>query len=92
MVRYLSQRGDETTRMASIIHAVRDVWLFSSAQPDAYVDISVGFERKIAARLAHDSQTHDAEAVRAGWRERATRIGAEAGLPLAEAFVKLHLD
>ncbi len=73
-------------------HAVRDVWLFSSAQPDAYVDISVGFERKIAARLAHDSQTHDAEALRAGWRERAARIGAEAELPLAEAFVTLHLD
>ncbi len=73
-------------------HAVRDIWLFASVQPDAYVDISVGFARKIAARLAHDSQTHDAEALRAGWRERAARIGAEAELPLAEAFVKLHLD
>jgi len=30
--------------------------------------------------------------LRRGWRERAARIGAEAGLPLAEAFVVLHLD
>jgi len=73
-------------------HAVRDVWLFSSARPNAYVDISAGFERKIAARLTHESQTHDAEALRTGWRERAARIGAEAGLPLAEAFVTLHID
>lgn len=73
-------------------HAVRMVWLFSSARPDAYVDIRAGFARKIAARLAHDSQTHDSEALRRGWRARATRIGAEAGLELAEAFVVLRLD
>jgi LmbE family N-acetylglucosaminyl deacetylase len=73
-------------------HAVREVWLFSSAAPDAYVDVSASFERKIAARLAHSSQTSDAEALRAGWRDRAARIGASAGLTLAEAFVILHLD
>lgn len=73
-------------------HAVREVWLFSSNRPTAYVDISAGFERKIAARLAHGSQTRDPGALRAGWRERAARIGAEAGLPLAEAFVILGLD
>jgi len=73
-------------------HRVREVWLFSSTRADAYVDISAGFERKIMARLAHQSQTTDPEALRRGWRERAARIGAEAGLPMAEAFVVLHLD
>ena len=66
--------------------------MFSSDLPTSYVDIDAGFERKIAARLAHASQTRDPEALRRGWRERAARIGAEAGLPLAEAFVVIPLD
>lgn len=73
-------------------HAVGEVWLFASAAADAYVDIGAGFERKIAARLAHESQTADLEALRRGWRVRAARIGAPAGLALAEAFTVLHLD
>jgi LmbE family N-acetylglucosaminyl deacetylase len=73
-------------------HVVGEIWLFSSARPTAYVDIAAGFERKIAARLAHESQTRDREALRQGWHERAAGIGAEAGLGLAEAFVVLRLD
>lgn len=73
-------------------HAVGEVWLFASAAADAYVDIGAGFERKIAARLAHESQTADLEALRRGWRGRAAGIGAPAGLALAEAFTVLHLD
>jgi len=73
-------------------HRVREAWLFSSTIADTYVDISAGFERKIAARLAHASQTADAEALHQGWRERAARIGAEEGLVLAEAFTVLSLD
>ncbi len=73
-------------------HAIREVWLFASAAADACVDIATGFERKIAARLAHASQTPDPEALRAGWRERAARIGVPAGLPLAETFTVLRLD
>jgi LmbE family N-acetylglucosaminyl deacetylase len=73
-------------------HAVREVWLFSSAAADAYVDIRAGFERKIAARLAHVSQTGDATALRQSWRERAARIGAAEGLALAEAFTILSLE
>ncbi len=73
-------------------HAVGKIWLFSSARPTAYVDIAAGFERKIAARLAHESQTRDREALRQGWHERAAGIGAEVGLGLAEAFVVLRLD
>jgi len=73
-------------------HAVGQVWLFATTQPDAYVDIAAGFERKIAARLAHESQTKDPDTLRQGWQERAARGGAEVGLPMAEAFVILGLD
>jgi len=73
-------------------HAVRQAWLFSSAAPDTWVDIAAAFERKVAARLAHASQTADPEALGADWRERAAQIGAPVGLPLAESFVVLHFD
>ena len=36
-------------------HAVDEVWLFASDRPTAYIDIDAGFDRKIAARLAHAS-------------------------------------
>lgn len=73
-------------------HAVGTVWLFASADADTYVDITAGFARKIAARLAHVSQTGDAASLRVGWRERAARIGAPTDLPLAEAFTVLRLE
>jgi len=72
-------------------HHVREVWLFSSSAADSFVDISKGFERKIAARLAHKSQTVDAAALPISWRERAASIGQPAGLALAEAFIVLHV-
>jgi LmbE family N-acetylglucosaminyl deacetylase len=73
-------------------HAVREVWLFASAAATAYVDIGAGFARKIAARLAHASQTPDPAALPASWRGRDSRVGAAVGVPLAEAFTVLRLD
>lgn len=73
-------------------HAVRQVWLFASHAATAYVDIAAGFERKIAARLAHASQTPDPAALPASWRARAAAFGAPAGLDLAEAFTVLELS
>jgi len=73
-------------------HAVGKVWLFATTQPDVYVDITASFDRKIVARLAHESQTKDPDALRQGWRDRAMRIDEQARVPLAEAFVVLHLD
>ncbi len=73
-------------------HSVSHLWLFSTAIPNAYVDIATGMSKKIAARLAHRSQTSDPVDLAASWRKRAEDIGAHAGLPLAEAFVVLHLD
>ncbi len=73
-------------------HTVTAVWLFASAIAASHVDISASFERKIAARLQHQSQTTDADALRQGWRQRAAEIGAPAGIPLAEAFTVVTLD
>lgn len=73
-------------------HKVKQVWLFASAHADAYVDISAGFARKVAARLEHRSQTSDPEALATGWRRRAAAVGALADLHLAEAFTILTLD
>lgn len=73
-------------------HRVREVWLFSSALATAYVDISAGFERKLDARMAHESQTAEPDALARSWHSRAGQIGAPAGLSMAEAFTVLHLD
>lgn len=72
-------------------HVVPEVWLFSSSEPDHYVDITDGLAGKIAARLAHASQTSDPEALSASWRRRAEETGRQGGLPLAEAFKRLTL-
>ncbi len=73
-------------------HEVREVWLFASAIASEYVDISNGFERKIAARLAHESQTGDPVTLASSWRERFEKLGHSAGLSLAEAFTIVRLD
>lgn len=72
-------------------HRVAAVWLFASTAPTAYVDITAGWDRKLAARLLHGSQTPDPAALRVSWRQRAAAIGAPAGLALAEAFAVLPL-
>ena len=73
-------------------HNVRSVWLFASDTADRYVDISTSIDQKIDARLAHVSQTVDPDALRDGWRSRFAAVGAEAGLPFAEAFTCLDID
>ena len=73
-------------------HHVRQVWLGASTAATAVVDITASFDRKIAARLAHGSQTLDPARLPNDWRERAARIGAPAGVGLAEAFTVLSLD
>lgn len=67
-------------------HEVAEVWLFASTIAHHYVDISSSFERKIAARLAHESQTPDPAALKDNWRMRAQSVGIPAGLDMAEAF------
>ncbi len=72
-------------------HITPEVWLFASSQPDYVVDIGATFARKIAARLAHASQTSDAQALETAFRRRAEEIGRPAGLLLAEAFKRIEL-
>jgi LmbE family N-acetylglucosaminyl deacetylase len=72
-------------------HAVGEAWLFSSAAPDHYVDIATTLDAKIAARLAHASQTSDPDALAASWRRRAEETGRAGGVALAEAFKRLIL-
>lgn len=73
-------------------HKVSQVWLFASTTAESAVDITAGFERKLAARLAHASQTPDPAALARGWRARSASIGKHANLELAEAFTRLELD
>jgi len=63
-----------------------ETWLFSTAAPNRHLDIGPVFERKVAARLAHHSQTIDPDRLRADWIERARDAGVAAGLSCAEAF------
>jgi len=72
-------------------HITPEVWLFATSQPDHYVDISATFAYKIAARLAHASQTGDAQALEASFRRRAEETGQHTGLALAESFKRLVL-
>ena len=72
-------------------HAIAEAGLFSSDTPDYYVDISATLDIKIAARLAHASQTSDPAALAESWGRRAQEIGQAAGLSYAEAFKRVIL-
>ena len=67
-------------------HQVSHVWLFASEVADSFVDISETMGVKIEARLAHESQTENAEQLRTAWLRRAREIGEPAGTAFAEAF------
>jgi LmbE family N-acetylglucosaminyl deacetylase len=73
-------------------HAVEAVWLFASTRATAYVDIASTFEHKLAARLAHESQTIDPVTLAERWRLSAETVGARVELAVAEAFTVLNLD
>jgi len=72
-------------------HKVAELWLFGAQYPDLYVDISETLHLKIAALAAHQSQINDIEELAQRVRERAAEIGAERGLPYAEAFKVITL-
>jgi LmbE family N-acetylglucosaminyl deacetylase len=73
-------------------HAVQAVWLFASTRATAFVDVASTFERKLAARLAHESQTVDPVMLAERWRLSAAATGAPVKLAAAEAFTVLNLD
>lgn len=67
----------------------RAAWLFNTDRPDRLVDIGATFPAKVAARVAHASQTGDPAVLARRFRERAAATGAVAGLALAESFHEL---
>ena len=73
-------------------HAVREVYLWASEEPNLYIDITETFETKMAALGCHVSQVgHFMEAVRQRMEERAVKTGEGNGVPLAEAFHRVEM-
>jgi LmbE family N-acetylglucosaminyl deacetylase len=73
---------------------VREVWIAASPTPDAFVDITATFARKIAALRAHASQISDPAELEDRLRGWTSRTAAQAGLPeghLAEGFQILQM-
>lgn len=67
-------------------HKVAELWLYGSETPDTFIDVSATFQRKIEALKAHVSQVGTGETLEARVRERLEEVGAQHGLPMAEAF------
>ena len=74
-------------------HAVREVWLSGSLDPDLHVDIGgPPLEAKTAALACHKSQVGPhAEFIDEVVRARAEEAGAAAGVRYAEAFRRITL-
>lgn len=70
-------------------HRVRQILVASSLNADTWIDISETLDLKLEALRQHASQwdgRRDLEAVIRGW---AADTGAQAGLPAAEAFLRI---
>jgi LmbE family N-acetylglucosaminyl deacetylase len=73
--------------------AVAEVWLMAGAQPDAFVDITDAFDRKVAALTAHASQMTDVDAMTEMVRGWTSAMAQLADLPegrLAEGFMVVN--
>jgi LmbE family N-acetylglucosaminyl deacetylase len=71
---------------------VREIWYHGGPNPDHVVDITLTYPQKLAAVLAHSTQTSHTD-VEVWLRARLTATAAQGGLPegsLAEAFTVLH--
>lgn len=71
-------------------HRAETVYLFSTDQPDAWVDITETFDRKMAAIDCHSSQVGDRPDIAAQVRRCNRDYGQQAGTTYAEAFKMLH--
>jgi LmbE family N-acetylglucosaminyl deacetylase len=67
-------------------HAVPEILLFSTDEPNAWADITSTFERKLCALRAHESQVTRIPDLEGRIRERARLAGEPHGIELAEAF------
>ena len=71
-------------------HRVETVYLFATDRPDAWVDITETFDRKMAAIDCHRSQVGDRPDIAAQIRRCNRDYGQQAGTIYAEAFKVLH--
>jgi LmbE family N-acetylglucosaminyl deacetylase len=71
-------------------HRVRQILVASSPTPDTYVDISETIDLKIEALRQHVSQLDGRRDYLGTTRQWAIDTGAEAGLPYAEAFMRIY--
>ncbi len=70
-------------------HAVPEVWLTASQEPDTYVDITDTIDSKIEALLCHQSQMSEPDKMTIMIRHWAAEIAKAAGFPdgtMAEGF------
>lgn len=67
-------------------HKVAELWLYGSENPDTFIDISTTLATKVHALKAHASQVGTGETLEERMRERASEIGRQHGMELAEAF------
>ena len=84
----------EQLRNGLDISRVHEIYLFGTAEPDTWVDISETIETKIHAAAAHESQLRDSSTERRAERQRsrAREVGEPHGLAYAEGFKVLHLN
>lgn len=66
-----------------------ELWLWGTLEPDHWMDISDGIERKLAALRHHESQIKDFAGLEERLRQGAREIGEAPGLAYAEAFKRL---
>ena len=71
-------------------HAVRELCFVSHKKTNAYCDITGFFERKIEALSKHESQLRDMERVEGFVRQWSEQAGKQAGVQLAEGFIRLE--
>ncbi len=73
-------------------HIVRRLYLFWSNHPDAWVDISDTFLRKVRALAEHRSQIHDVDGLTDRMRAWAAEEGESIGVAAAESLRLIIID
>ena len=72
-------------------HKVLEIYLWGTAAPNVWIDISSTFDRKIEALRHHVTQIGQADKLAERLRERSKSVGDPKGIPLAEAFFRINM-
>jgi len=73
-------------------HVVPRLYLFATNEPNAWVDTTAAFERKLQALHEHDSQLREPEKVVEWVRRWAEENGKRVGVALADAFRVIDVE